>query len=34
MSYVEDDILFHVYLHRRLRSDDIIDNDKDQSVKV
>jgi hypothetical protein len=33
MPYVEEGMLFHVSLNHRLRSEDIIDDDRDQSVK-
>jgi hypothetical protein len=33
ISHVEDNILFHIYFHRQLRSEDIVDDDKDQPVK-
>jgi hypothetical protein len=28
MSYVEDDILFHIYLHCRLKSENVVDEGK------
>jgi hypothetical protein len=32
ISHVEDDILFYIYFHRRFRSENIVDEGKDQSV--
>jgi hypothetical protein len=33
MTHVEDDILFHVCLDRRLRSENVVNEGKDQTVK-
>jgi hypothetical protein len=33
MSHVENDILLYICLHRRLRSEDVVDEGKDQLVK-